>query len=115
MDCFVPLCAVVSSLTCCIASVMGGLILYRKHDEAKAGRQHHTEGHAEAYVRRLKAGEVSFGVAHNQHHLAIERAAQKQKRPDGFFKGIDFRSDRVSDSSHIAVRSGYHHPCHPNI
>lgn len=118
MDCFVPLCAVVSSLTCCVASVMGGLIAYRKHDkhqQAKAGRRHHTECRAEAYVRRLKAREVSFGVAHDQHQLAIERAAQKQMRPDGFFKGINFRSDRVSDSSHIAVRSEYHHLCHQYI
>lgn len=118
MDCFVPLCAVVSTLTCCVVSVMGGLMVYGKHNEhqqAKGGRRHGKEGYAEAYVRRLKAGEVSFGVAHDQHQLAIDRAAQKQRRPDGLFKGINFRSDRVSDSSHIAVRSGYHHPSHPYI
>jgi len=116
MNCFVPLCTVASALTCCAAGVIGGLIVYGKYDESQrenAGRRRHTEGHAAVYVRRLKAGEVGFGVAHDQHQLAIERAARKQMRPDGVFKGINFRSERVSDSSHVAVRSGYHHPSHP--
>jgi len=116
MGCFLPLCITVSTLACCAASVVGGLICYGKYDKRereKAGRPHHTEGYAAKYLRRRKAGEVSFGVAHDQQQIAIERAARKRMRPDGLYHGINFRSDNVSVCSHVAVRSGKHHPCHP--
>src|SRR5277367_2214980 len=116
MECFVPVCITVSTLICCAASVVGGLIAYGKHDQnerEKARRAHHTEGHAAVYLKRRKAGEVSFGVGHDQQQIAIERAARIRMRPDGLYHGINFRSERVSDCSHVAVRSGKHHPCHP--
>ena len=69
MDCFLPLCITLSTLVCCAASGVGGLICYGKYDKRqreKAARPHHTEGYAAKYLRRRKAGEVSFGVAHDQ-------------------------------------------------
>ena len=116
MDCFLPVCITVSTLACCAASVVGGIIAYGKYGKRqreKTGRPHHTEGHAAVYLTRRKAGEVGFGVAHDQHQIAIERAARKRMRPDGLYHGINFRSERVSDCSHTAVRSGKHHQCHP--